>query len=224
MSARSGAGDRYSLVTQSDTGYVADRIDNQVVFMKRRYAQQSLLAILLLLSTLGFATEVVDYSETISVYKNSPEANHYFDNAYGYALFPTVGKAGLGIGAAHGKGQVYRAGKVTGTATLTQLSVGFQAGGQAFSQIIFFQDQRAYEEFTQGNFEFDATASAVAVTAGLQAQAGTTGKTAGASSGPRSGIQAPTRYSRGMATFIHAKGGLMYQAAIGGQKFKYTPL
>ena len=185
----------------------------------------ALFSLLLLLSPIAFAEDgVEDYSSTISVFKESPQAQPYFAKAYGYAIFPTVGKGGFVVGAAHGKGQVYRGGQVTGKTTLTHLSIGFQAGGQAFSQVIFFEDQRAYEEFTRGNFEFDAQASAVAITAGAQAQAGTAGTTAGASSGPRSGAQAPAKYSKGMAIFVHAKGGLMYEAAVGGQKFTFTPL
>jgi lipid-binding SYLF domain-containing protein len=184
----------------------------------------SLLVLLMFLSSFAFSAEVEDYSSSISVFKESAEAKPYFATAYGFAMFPTVGKGGFGVGAAHGKGQVYHGGKVTGKTTLTHLSIGFQAGGQAFSQIIFFEDKRAYDEFIRGNFEFDAQASAVAITAGAQAQAGTAGTTAGASSGPRSGVQAPTRYNKGMATFVHAKGGLMYEAAVGGQKFKFTPL
>jgi lipid-binding SYLF domain-containing protein len=107
---------------------------------------------------------------------------------------------------------------------MAKVTVGFQLGGQAFSQIIFFQDKRAYNEFTGGNFEFDATASAVAITAGVQAKAGTEGGTAGASAGPATGTQADIEYYKGMAVFVHAKGGLMYEAAIGGQKFNFTPL
>ena len=96
-------------------------------------------------------------------------------------------------------------------------------GGQAFSEIIFFQDKRAYDDFTSGNFEFDATASAVVITAGAQAKAGTEGVTAGASAGPETGTHAKTSYRKGMALFVHAKGGLMYEAAIGGQKFSFNP-
>ena len=119
---------------------------------------------------------------------------------------------------------MYRQGKVTGTSKLIKASIGFQAGGQAFSEMVFFQDKRAYDEFTSGNFEFDAAASAVAITAGAQASAGTKGATAGASAGPATGEQAPTRYSSGMAIFVHAKGGLMYEASVGGQKFSFQPL
>ncbi len=184
----------------------------------------TLFALFMFLSPFALAAEAVDYSSTISTFKDSKEAKPYFAKAYGFALFPTVGKGGFGIGGAHGKGQVYKGGKVTGTTTLTHLSIGFQVGGQAFSQIIFFEDKRAYDEFIRGNFEFDAQASAVAITAGVQAQAGTTGVTAGATTGPKSGVQAPAKYNKGMATFVHAKGGLMYEAAVGGQKFKFTPL
>ena len=120
-------------------------------------------------------------------------------------------------------GQVYRGGKATGTTKLMKISIGFQAGGQAFSQIIFFQDKRAYDDFTSGEFAFDAQASAVAITAGAQAQAGSTGATAGASAGSP-GAHAETSYYKGMAIFVHTKGGLMYEAAIAGQKFSFKPL
>ena len=104
---------------------------------------------------------------------------------------------------------------------MTKATIGFQFGGEAFSEIIFFQDKRAYNEFTNGNFEFDVAASAVAITAGAQAKAGTEGATAGASAGPATGTQAKTNYRKGMAVFAHTKGGLMYEAAIGGQKFSF---
>jgi lipid-binding SYLF domain-containing protein len=163
------------------------------------------------------------YSNAIDVFKKSSAVQPFFNNCYGYAVFPTIGKGGIGIGGAYGKGQVYQGGKVTGTASLVKLSVGFQLGGQAFSEIIFFKDKRAYDEFTSGSFEFDASASAVAITAGAQVKAGTEGGTAGASAGPATGAQAETRYRKGMVVFVHAKGGLMYEAAIGGQKFNFTP-
>jgi lipid-binding SYLF domain-containing protein len=164
------------------------------------------------------------FSETIAIYQKSDAAKPFFKSAYGYAVFPTVGKGGLGIGGAYGKGQVYRQGKATGTSKLFKATIGLQAGGQAHSQMIFFQDKRAYNEFTSGEFEFDAAASAVAITAGAQAQAGTGGAAAGATAGPASGSQAKRGYNNGMAVFIHAKGGLMYEAAIGGQKFSFEPI
>ncbi len=191
---------------------------------KYRFCLHAIFVMIVLIFTISSASAAKDYSSTINVFKQSPQVQPYFKNAYGYAVFPTVGKGGLGIGGAYGKGQVYRDDKVTGTTKLTKITIGFQAGGQAFSQIIFFQDKRAYDDFTSGEFAFDAQASAVAITAGAQAQAGTTGATAGASAGPKTGAYAKTSYYKGMAIFVHAKGGLMYEAAIGGQKFSFKPL
>lgn len=181
--------------------------------------------LIIFLSPLAIAAEAVDYSNTINVYRGSSELSPYFSRAYGYAVFPVIGKGAFGLGVAHGQGQVYRGGRVTGKTSLTHLSIGFQAGGQAYSQIIFFKDKRAYDDFTSGNFEFDAQASAVAITAGAQAQASTGGSTAGASSSPRRpGAHAEAKFRKGMAVFIHTKGGFMYSAAIGGQKFGFKPL
>lgn len=172
----------------------------------------------------GAPVSADEYENTISIFRQSPAVQPFFENAYGYAVFPTVGKGGIVVGGAYGKGQVYRQGKITGHVTLSKVSIGFQLGGQAFSEIIFFQDRRAYDEFTSGSFEFDASMSAVAITAGAQAKAGTEGTTAGASAGPATGAQANIGYTKGLAVFVHTKGGLMYEAAIGGQKFDFTPL
>lgn len=163
------------------------------------------------------------HDNTIAVFKESPAVQPFFASAYGYAVFPTVGKGGFIVGAAYGKGKVYQGGQATGTATITKLTVGLQAGGQVFSEIIFFEDKRAYDEFTSDSFEFDTNASAVVVTAGAQAQAGSMGASAGASAGPATGAQATIKYYKGMATFVHAKGGLMLEASIGGQKFTFEP-
>ena len=184
-----------------------------------------LILSVLIIFALNFSNlaQADSYSNTIEVFKKSPAVQPFFKNAYGYAVFPTVGKGGIGIGGAYGKGQVYRGGKVTGTTKLFKATIGFQLGGQAFSEIIFLQDKRAYDNFTSGEFEFDATASVVAITAGAQAKAGTEGATAGASAGPATGTQAETNYRKGMAVFVHTKGGLMYEAAIGGQKFSFKP-
>jgi lipid-binding SYLF domain-containing protein len=168
----------------------------------------------------GYADE---YSDAIDVFKKSPEVQTFFDNAYGYAFFPTVGKGGIGIGGAYGSGKVYEKGKITGTAKMFKATIGYQLGGQVFSEIIFFQDKRAYDDFTSGNFEFDATVSAVAITAGAQAKVGTAGTTAGASAGSSTGTQAKTEYRKGMAVFVHTIGGFMFEAAIGGQKFSFEP-
>jgi len=191
---------------------------------KYRFCLPAVLVMIVMMVTISSASAAEDYSSTINVFKQSPQVQSYFENAYGYAVFPTVGKGGLGVGGAYGKGQVYRGGEVTGITKLMKVSIGFQAGGQAFSQIIFFKDKRAYDEFTSGQFAFDAQASAVAITAGVQAQVGSTGATAGASAGPKTGAQAETSYYKGMAIFVHAKGGLMYEAAIAGQKFSFEPL
>ena len=165
-----------------------------------------------------------EYSGTIKVFKGSSFIKGFFGNSYGYAVFPKIAKGGLGVGAAHGKGQVYKGGAVTGKTSMTQVTIGFQAGGEAFSQIIFFQDKRAYDEFTSGNFEFGAQAQAVAITAGAQAQAGSAGSSAGASGGTQSAGTQAAAYHKGMAIFTKAIGGLMYEASVGGQKFKYEPL
>ena len=163
------------------------------------------------------------FTDTIDIYKKSDAAKPFFESAYGYAVFPTIGKVGLGVGAAFGKGQVYQGGKVTGEVQLVKFSLGLQAGGQAFSELIFFEDKRAYDDFTSGEFEMDASASAVAITAGVQAKAGTQGASAGVSAGPATAKQAPAAYRKGLVVFVHIKGGLMYEAAIGGQKFVFTP-
>ncbi len=183
-----------------------------------------LLAALAVWSFSAVAHGADDYSETIKVFKGSPLVKEFFGNSYGYALFPTIAKGGLGIGAAHGDGQVYKGGAVTGKTSMTQVTIGFQAGGQAFSQIIFFQDRRAYDDFISGNFEFGAQVSAVAITAGAQAQAGSAGSSAGASGGSQSAGTQRASYHKGMAVFTHAKGGLMFEASLGGQKFDYSNL
>jgi lipid-binding SYLF domain-containing protein len=176
-----------------------------------------------LLLALPFAPAMADeYSDTIKVFRDAGESGTFFDKSYGYAVFPTIGKGGIGIGGAYGKGRVYAGGNYVGDTAVTQLSVGFQLGGQAYSQIIFFEDKRAFDEFTSGNFEFGAQASAVAITAGASAEATTTGSSAGASGG-KNDATTVGEYYKGMAVFTVAKGGLMYEASIGGQKFSYTP-
>jgi lipid-binding SYLF domain-containing protein len=162
------------------------------------------------------------YQDTINVFKKAGKSGRFFNTTYGYAVFPTIGKGGVGIGAAHGNGRVFEKGKYVGDTSMTQISVGLQLGGQAFSQIIFFQDQRALKEFTSGNFEFGAEASAVAITAGVGAKANTAGSSAGASTS-KNDAKTAGGYHKGMATFTVAKGGLMYEASVGGQKFNYKP-
>lgn len=128
-----------------------------------------------------------------------PGAKRFVDKAAGYVVFPTVGKAAVGIGGARGKGLLYENGEATAIVTLTQLSFGFQGGGQAYSEYIFFEDADTVANFKKGNFELNAQASAVAV---------------------KTGASADASFDDGMAIFTHVKGGLMYEAAVGGQKFK----
>ena len=162
-----------------------------------------------------------EYSDTAELFKNAGQSAGFFHNCYGYAVFPTVGKGALVVGGAYGTGHVYAQGKYTGEASLTQLSVGLQAGGEAYSQIVFFENKTAYDEFTSGSFEFGADAGAVAITAAAEATAGTTGASAGASATEKT-AKTTGRYYKGMAVFTIVKGGAMYQAAIAGQKFKFT--
>ena len=191
--------------------------------MKKNYRFSVVLIVVMAALILSNPAYADKFTDTIEIYKKSEAVQPFFNNAYGYAVFPTIGKAGIGIGGSYGKGQVYQGGKVTGETSLIKATIGFQLGGQAFSQMIFFEDKRAYDEFTSGNFEFDASASAVAITAGAQTKAGTEGATAGVSAGPATGKQAKASYHKGMAVFVHTKGGLMYEASIGGQKFSYKP-
>ena len=188
--------------------------------MKKIAIAGALLAVLALINVPAHADE---YSDTVSLFKNAGASGKFFGNSYGYAVFPTIGKGGIGIGGAHGSGHVYTRDKYVGDTSMTQLTVGLQLGGQAFSQIIFFQDERSFKEFTSGNFEFSAQASAIAITAAASASAGTTGGTAGASGGKKDATTAGT-YHKGMAVYTVAKGGLMYEAALGGQKFSYKSL
>ena len=142
-------------------------------------------------------------AEAIAKFKNAdPYMIPFFKKAYGYAVFPTVAKAGMGIGGAFGKGKVYKRGRPIGSVSLTQITIGFQLGAQAYSEIIFFKDNGALDDFTEGNYELGAQASAVAATTGASINAD---------------------YSGGVAIFTVTKGGLMYEASVGGQKFTFTP-
>lgn len=181
---------------------------------------RNLLAVFLVAMPLSqaFADE---YADTINVFRKAGESGQFFSKSYGYAVFPTIGKGGFVVGGAHGNGRAYANGAHVGDTSMTQLTIGAQLGGQAYSQIVFFEDKRAFDEFTSGNFEFSAQATAVAITAGASAQATSTGASASAS-GTQHSAKTAGRYYRGMAVFTIAKGGLMYEASIGGQKFSYT--
>jgi lipid-binding SYLF domain-containing protein len=126
-----------------------------------------------------------------------------FNNSYGYVIFPNVGKGAIGVGGAAGNGVVYEQGNLVGKAKMKQVSVGFQFGGQAYREVIFFENKAALDRFKQNKFEFSAQASAVAVT---------------------SGASTNVKYRDGVMVFTQEKGGLMYEASIGGQKFDYEAL
>lgn len=133
--------------------------------------------------------------------KTDPLIKHLFETAAGYVIFPNVGKGAIGVGGASGNGIVYEKDKVSGKAKMTQVSIGFQFGGQAYRELILFESKETLDRFTKDKFEFAAQASAVAATAGASANA---------------------KYTNGVMIFTQQKGGLMYEASIGGQKFKYS--
>jgi lipid-binding SYLF domain-containing protein len=183
------------------------------------------IVLLISLSPRSFAGEDEDYLEAIKIFRESNVSREFFNNCYGYAIFPSIGKGGFLIGGSYGNGKVFRQGEFTGRVTLIEGSIGFQAGGKKFSEIIFFEDKRAYDEFTSGAFEFDATAQAVAINKDVDAQASAyAGGSAGISKNSTTLVQAETTYYKGMAVFVHSRGGLMVEASLGGQKFKFKPL
>jgi lipid-binding SYLF domain-containing protein len=177
----------------------------------------------LVLACAGAGVAYADrYDDTVQIFKQAGKSGTFFAKAYGYAVFPTVGGAGFVVGAAHGKGRVYAHGILTGDTTMNLVSAGFQAGAKTYSEIIFFEDKRALDDFESGHFQFGADASAVAITAGAEAGAGTTGVSSEASA-ESSNAGTSGGYFNGMAVFTIAKGGLMYAATISGQQFTYTP-
>jgi lipid-binding SYLF domain-containing protein len=138
----------------------------------------------------------------LAIKDKDPGMEDWFKNSAGYAVFPRVGKGGIVVGGAYGKGLVIAGDRVVGDTSLTQGSIGLQLGGQVYSEFIFFRDQTALADFQRGNFELGAQASAVAVTPGASADAS---------------------YNKGVAIFTNVSGGLMFEASVGGQKFTYTP-
>ncbi len=145
-----------------------------------------------------------DVPPVIAKFKEKdPGMEKIFSDAVGYAVYPSVGKGAIGVGGAHGNGWVYEGGKLIGKSSLTQVTVGFQLGGQAYSEIVFFQTRQALDNFKLGHLKLDAQASAIALTA-------------------RASVD--LAYRNGVAIVTMAKGGLMYEASVGGQKFSYTPV
>jgi lipid-binding SYLF domain-containing protein len=171
-----------------------------------------LLIVLSLVSTSTFAqkwepdtSDKLELSVAQAIIKaneKDPSLGKWFETAYAYAVFPKVGKGGFVVGAAYGKGLVIYKDRTVGRSSLTQGTIGLQIGGQVYAQYIMFKDKTAFDHFTRGNFEMGAQVSAVAVTLGASADAG---------------------YDGGVAIFTLADGGLMFEASVGGQKFKYTP-
>ncbi len=177
-----------------------------------RKAALSFMAIVLLVSTASMWAFEPDTSDELQLsvakaildlQKKDPGMEKFFDGSAGYAVFPKVGKGGIGIGGAHGKGLVIVNDKAVGKSSLSQVTIGFQLGGQVYAQFVFFEDTTALGHFQRGNFEMGAQASAVAVTLGASADAD---------------------YDGGVAVFTNVGGGLMYEATISGQKFKYESL
>ena len=138
-----------------------------------------------------------------SMLESTPKLQVFKDQAYGYAVYPKVTKAGIGIGGAAGKGIVYKGGEIIGSSKLKGGSIGLQIGGQQYSEVIFFKDQEAFDNFTNGNLKFDAQASAVILDEGASVDAA---------------------YNDGVAVFTQIIGGLMAEASVGGQHFSFDPI
>jgi lipid-binding SYLF domain-containing protein len=185
-----------------------------------RVLQKFFLAAVLVLAAGVAAADEADYRETIDLFKHAGKSAVYFKDCYGYAVFPTIGKGAFIVGGAHGNGRVYARGKYVGDTSLTQVSIGFQAGGEGYSQIVFFENKGAFDDFTKGDFEFDAGVRVVAITASAGGEAGTQGANADASGGKKDAATTGDYY-KGMVVFTIVKGGALYQASVAGQKYSY---
>ena len=147
--------------------------------------------------------ELAEAERTLAYFRARPELVRYFHDAFGYAVFPTVGKAALFLGGAYGTGVVFKQGRPIGSARVTKASLGFQIGGEAYSEILFFKSPQALRKFERGELTFHAETSAVAAVAGAN-------------------LEAP--WDDGVAVFAREKGGLMASAAVGGQTFTFEPV
>ena len=156
-----------------------------------------------LVGSAGAAEVSKEVKEAIEIFQKADTGlKKQFKEAQGYAVFPSVSKGAVGVGGAHGKGQVFQKGKLIGEASLSQVTVGLQLGGQVYSELIFFETKEALESFKGSKLAMSAQVSAVAAAEGAAQNA---------------------KYQQGVAVFTIAKGGLMYEASVGGQKFKFTP-
>jgi len=165
-----------------------------------------IIAVMLLAFSMTSFSQKNDVDEaklTITEFKEKdPGMAKFFSSAVGYAVFPGIGKGGLGVGGAAGKGTLFKGGTAVADTKMSQVTIGFQAGGQKYAEVIFFEDEETYKDFVSGNFEFAAQVSAVALA---------------------SGVSADAKYKDGLLVVTMSIGGLMYEASLGGQKFKVTP-
>ena len=147
-------------------------------------------------------TKIVDDSQNAKAefIKADSKMTDLFNKSAGYVIFPNVGKGGIGVGGAAGNGAVYAHDSLIGTAKLTQVSIGLQLGGQSYREVIFFEDEKTLDRFKKSKIEMSAQVSAVAAASGASANA---------------------KYVEGVMVFTMQKGGLMYEASVGGQKFKF---
>ncbi len=167
-----------------------------------------LLSILFLAASIFPMTVVAQEAKLIADSKTAKDAfistdplmASLFTSSYGYVIFPNIGKGAIGVGGAAGNGVVFQGETIIGSAKMKQLTIGFQLGGQKYREVIFFENPAALERFKENNFEFSAQASAVAVTKGASTN---------------------VKYRDGVLVFTKEKGGLMYEASVGGQKFKF---
>ena len=191
--------------------------------MKTTLKQLTLVSAMLLAANAALADRD-PYADAVAVFKQAGQSASFFSRSYAYAVLPTVAKGGLWVGAAHGRGRVYRLDRHIADTSMTQVSAGVQAGGQAYSEILFFEDERALRQFMSGHFELGADVGAVAITASVEASA-TTGVGASATaSGSQDDAATAGAYHHGVAIFTVAKGGAMYEAAVAGQKFSYKSI
>jgi lipid-binding SYLF domain-containing protein len=185
----------------------------QGIFMNNKILQLiSALVGVLLLTGCSTAPKTIENQQELTSQAQSaiglakstdPGLQRFFDTAAGYAVFPSVGKGAIGVGGAYGRGQLFEDGKLVGYCSLTQASIGFQLGGQKYTELIFFETKSAVDSFKIGNYDFSAQVSAVAL---------------------KSGVSANAKYADSVAVFTMGEEGLMYEASVGGQKFSFEPL
>ena len=171
--------------------------------MKKKISIIAIVLSVLSMASYSQENDVEEAKNTIKEFKEKdPGMDKFFSSAVGYAVFPGIGKGGLGIGGAGGKGTLFKGGTAVADTKMSQVTIGFQAGGQKYSEVIFFETAEIYDDFISGKYEFAAQVSAVALT---------------------SGVSADAKYKNGLLVVTNSIGGLMYEASIGGQKFKVTP-